>query len=512
MKKSQLYTLGGALLASTALASVASAGTVGRVANNIGHSNANNTGGALLVTTTATIANTIFSTTTSTANAVNFDGANATGPISVSFTNNLPAATRFNATVNITGANFNNPAVDIAILARGSAGTATFVGTVGGVCGSVTPLVDKILLSSCLISGAASAALGNTTAVGALSGGLQLSGIIFNNASGLATVGSTIALSGMVNDNGNPAIVLENIDSGTVVTSGASINTTVTAGGSGVTNASTTPTAFTNFSSGGNATNLTLTLATVNITGTGAQGTTLSTVVSPDGSTAQAAALTVSITVTSAALADDALTRVATAGSFAQNFTPAGVSSNAVTFSSTGATFNGVQTISATFDGTHAINAASAGTVAVAYGPNTAGGYVQTPAAGSGATSAIIAGGFSAEFNTALASGGDFQSFIRMHNNGNSAGAVTITVLNEADGTTLGTMTTSSLAVGQTIQLSAADIETGAGITPTAGTTYTIQLAGPIIGYAQHVLFNATTGQFSDLSSFRNGGSNTNVP
>jgi len=65
--------------------------------------------------------------------------------------------------------------------------------------------------------------------------------------------------------------------------------------------------------------------------------------------------------------------------------------------------------------------------------------------------------------------------------------------------------------VGQTLQIGMGDIETGAGITNPSG-QYTLQITGPIVGYAQHVLYNDTTGQFSDLSSFRNSGSTNGVP
>jgi len=99
MNKSQLYTLSGALLATTALASVAQAGTPGRVQASLGAA------GSQLITTTANIANTLFSTTASTANGISFSGGSgASGntvynPIAVRFTNNLPSNTRFNADV-----------------------------------------------------------------------------------------------------------------------------------------------------------------------------------------------------------------------------------------------------------------------------------------------------------------------------------------------------------------------------------------------------------------------------
>ena len=213
MNKSQLYTLSGALLASTALIGTANAGTVGRAGANIATTGA-------ISTTALKIANTLFSATATTADALNFTG-DGVNPIAISFSNSFSASTRFNATINIAGAQFNNPSLNVSVLGRLTGGT--FTGTVNGACGSVTPLVDKILLSTCQLSNAAglSATLGNTAAVGAFAGGLQLSGVVFKGGSALATAGNSITLSGTLNDNGNPVIVLENITSGAVVTSTA---------------------------------------------------------------------------------------------------------------------------------------------------------------------------------------------------------------------------------------------------------------------------------------------------
>lgn len=506
MNKSQLYTLSGALLASTALAGVAQAGSVGRVNQDV-------SAGGSFSTTAAPIANTVFSSTASTANAVSFTGATggAVNPIAVSFTNNLPFGTRFNVTINISGAQFNNSNATAAILARAPAGTATFVTTVQGACGSITPLVDKILVSNCSISGTSNvttAFADYTTASTSFAGGLQLSGIVFNNASGLASAGTSIALSGTVNDQANPSTVLENISSSNVVTSRAPISTTVTAGTSAVTNAATTPTAFTNFSSGGGA-GLTVTMATVAITSAGALATDLNTVADTNPGSGNSASSSVTITVTSGALTDDALASLTASAPLATTLTPAAFSGSTATISST-ADPDGTTTINAIFDGSHAIEAAQAGTVSVAYGA--AGeSAVQAAAGASGTTAAITSGGFQAEFNTALASGGDFQSFLRIHNSGSTAGTVTITVLNDSTGASMGTYTTGSIAVGQTLQVDMPTIESGAGITDPSG-QYTLQVAGPIVGYAQHVLYNPTTGQFSDLSGFRNSGDTNNAP
>jgi len=78
-------------------------------------------------------------------------------------------------------------------------------------------------------------------------------------------------------------------------------------------------------------------------------------------------------------------------------------------------------------------------------------------------------------------------------------------VLNDATGAQLGSsFSTATIAAGQTLQLSNKDIEGSAGVTAAAGVNYTIQITGPFIGYAQHIIFNPATGQLADLSGFRN--------
>ena len=84
--------------------------------------------------------------------------------------------------------------------------------------------------------------------------------------------------------------------------------------------------------------------------------------------------------------------------------------------------------------------------------------------------------------------------------------------LRSVEGAQLGsTFTTATIAAGQTLQLSSKDIEGSAGITAAAGVNYTIQITGPFVGYAQHIIFNPVTGQLADLSSFRNRGGSGGV-
>ncbi len=509
MNKYQLHTLSGALLASTALAGTAYAGTVGTIAASLGVS------GSSVSDKTQSIANTIFSATPATANAIAFSGASDdTAHLAVAFANRLAVDNMINVTVDFTGATLvttSAPMVNGLVSDNGA--TTTFTTTITGPCSSSTPLVNKILLNGCSLKSTDD--VGGDAQTAAFIGGLQLEGVVFNNASGLAWAGGTVSLSGTVYDNKNPNIIIETITSGAVITSKDPGKTTITAGATATTNAATTPTAFSSFQAPFN-TGITMTLATVAITSNGALGTNLASVVVPDGATGVNGSSSVAITVTSAAFSDDAAASatLSNLGGEANlvTLTPAAFSSGVATFNLNQATStytgdNSVQTVSMVFNGTAAINQASAGTVSVVYGSGGAGGNsVQAAASASGTTAAISSGGFQAEFNTAQATGGDFASYIRIHNNGAAAGAVTITVLNDTTGASLGTYTTGSIAVGQTMQVDMPTIETGASITSPSG-QYTLQLAGPIVGYAQHVLYNSTTGQFTDLSGFRNAGS-----
>jgi hypothetical protein len=512
MKSSQHYKFAGALLATTAIAGVASAGTVGRVV-------VNPTVAAQVVATGTALnmSNTHFSATAATANAVNFQAAPAGSSPAISFTNSLPAGSSFQATINIAGALMNNPALQVSVLARIN-NTASFVGTVAGACGALTPLTDKILMSNCTISsnGGLTAAMGAGLVTQAFMGGLKLSGMVLNNGSALATAGNSVSLSGTINDNAAPTVLIENITSGALITSAAPITTTVTpTAAAAVTNPATTPAAFKSLTTP-NAGQISITLATVNITASGALGTNLATLVSPDGNAGIAGSSSVTVTVVSTTLSDDAaLTATMSNAGATVTLTPAAFSTGTAAFSLAAAagyeTLNAVQTINVQFDGTNAINAASAGTVAVAYGISGASAAVTAAPAATGTTGSINSGGFSAELNTIQATGAQFASYIRVHNNGNQAGAVTFTVLNDADGTSMSTWTSGSIAVGATLQVSAADLETNGtpAITSPSG-QYTVQLSGPILGYAQHILYDATTGQFADLSSFRNAGGANN--
>ena len=280
----------------------------------------------------------------------------------------------------------------------------------------------------------------------------------------------------------------------------------------------TSPTAFTALS-GPVAGSLSVTIATVTLTGTGAFNPDLAT-----KATFGDAASSASITITSGVLTSAATTTVtlqadkqagAVAG-FSITVTTAAFSGGTLTFSVASVSTVNTFLITAQFDGKNAISAVATNStgISVSFGipENTVSNNAL--AAVSGVTVAINRGGFSGQANTVLSSANStFTSFIRIHNNGATAGVVTIAVINDATGATLGSsFSSSTIAAGQTLQLSAANIETGAGITPVNGTNYTVNVTGPIIGYIQHIIYNASTGQLADLSSFRNANSTSGNP
>ena len=77
--------------------------------------------------------------------------------------------------------------------------------------------------------------------------------------------------------------------------------------------------------------------------------------------------------------------------------------------------------------------------------------------------------GFSTQMNTVQSSAGNgstvFQSFIRVVNNGSVAGAVSIVVRDDTDGSSYGTYTAGTIAANSTLQISMPTIETALGIT-----------------------------------------------
>lgn len=505
MNKQQLFTAGSVLLATTALSGVANAGIVSSSSTTA----AGSPRGGVTTMTALNVAQTLFSATTSTANAVSLGPTN----IFVAFSNNFTAATKFSMEITPVNAGFVL-AVDAKVLLTNAGSFLTVNNTVAAstACTSVTPLTTKIILDGC---GGLSNKVVQTSGAGdntsASYGGVLFSGVSFNNASGMAATGSAISVSGLVYNANNTSQSFETITAANVVLSASPVTVSIGSGGTFTANASSTPVAF----SYSGAAVLTMALAYVDITGTGVLAADLAATAQADTTlTATQLISSIQVTIAAAALSQAAATAVVannlsgvlTAGYY--NATVANFSAGVATFSvNAGQGFTSF-VIQVAFSGTTALTAAAAGTVTVAFGiGNSMGQALPTV---TGKTGSISLGGFNAELNTFLGSSNrSFTSYARIHNNGLLSGAAVVTVRNDATGVTMGTYTTSSIAIQQTLQLSAADIETGAGITAAAGQNYTLSISGAFSGYAQHIIFNPATGQLADLSSFRNRGNNT---
>jgi len=258
-------------------------------------------------------------------------------------------------------------------------------------------------------------------------------------------------------------------------------------------------------------------LATVTITGTATYGTDLSIVVRPDvGSGDQTAAVgSVNFLISGAALQSSAAT---TLEIFSQN--SAKTSSTVTTAAFTGgtvsfnfantATYNGTTVLNLSYSGSTQIAAAAAGSIVVSYGSGA--GSVTAASSSSGSTATITRAGLNSEVNFASVGGSAFASYIRIHNSGASSGTATITLRDDTTGSQVGTTsyTTASVPGNGTIQVPIDTVEKALGVTANPAITYTATVSGQFIGYIQHVLYNATTGSYVNLSAFRQGSGTAN--
>lgn len=489
MNKTQFYALSSALLASTALTSGASAGTIGKY---------DATG--VFTTSALAISNSIFSTTASTANSVVVgEGQLYTSRLGMAYTNQFAGTTRWTTEFTATGARFitsNLSSANVNLMfAATTSGTTT--GSMGGTpaCASLTALATFLVANDCSLSGV------NFTGYAV---GIALSGVTFNNASGLATAGTSIGLTGTVYNPTNNTQVYEAATSGNVITSRVPITIAVTAGANVTASATSTPIAFSELTTANSG--LSMSLFTLAVTGTGSLGNALTTAI---GATQ---AVTTTLSIASSIFSSGAVRNVTVAGT--SYTTATNFSGGTVTFSATSAGFdygtNLSFSVTVQFMGTTAIPAAVAGTVT---GSMQGGTSAPQAIAISGSTAAVSQAGFRAEVNTFNAStNGPFGSYLRIHNNGNISGTVTITVRNDATGAMLGSAyTTAAIAPNSTVQFAALAIEDGASV-PTADRTgsYTLSIAGPLTGYVQHILFDGNS--VADLSGYRNSGNTSNQP
>jgi len=515
MNKTQFCTLSGALLASTALSGAANAGTIGKYTS------------SNFSTTALAIDNTVFSTTASTANAVVIGAGGTDRDIGMQYTNNFSGLTGFTTEFTISGARFITSGITLAsiellVASNGNLGSVANSVSASTVCASVTSLVDLLVVNDCSMS----ALLGDANTTGVGTGyrvhGMVMTGVTFNTASGLATAGTSVSLTGRVYNPDNTSQIFEASSTGNILTATVPLQVRVVAGTGVTASATTTPTAFVNLSLPTNG-SLSLVLATIIVSATGALGATLA------AASASAANLagTTSITVSSSIMTSASVRKVnldATSGSVSLSVnTAANFSSGTVTFSLDNTVWTGGNSadVKVIFQGTTSIPAAAAGTVTGSVVYN---GYLQAVTL-TGVTATVAQGGFRAEVNTFNAStNGPFSSYLRIHNNGLVAGTVTITVYNDDyySGAALGSsFTTASILPGATLQLSAAEMEgtatsakvpAGGANIPTASRTgsYTLSVTGPIVGYVQHILFDGNS--VADLSGYRNSGSTSNQP
>ena len=512
MNKTQFFTLSGALLASTALSGAASAGSVGRY-----------DASGNFTTSPLTIANTLFSTTASTANAVTIGADSRDRDFGMRYNNNFSGSTRFTTEFSIAGARFISGGLTTANVKMliGSANNSVITSISGSLsCVSFNALVDLMVVEDCHYT--SDATITGTTI------GIAFTGVTFNNASSLATAGSSVTLTGRVLSATNNTQIFEASSTGTILTSAAPFQITVTTGPDATASATTTPNAFSSLSTPASSP-LSMTLATVRVSGTGALQASLSTqpvMVSSHASTAQ-------ISVTSSILSNGAVRSVnlvqgggGASLSALSYLTAANFSGGTVTFTLSNTAFSNAGSESfqviVVFQGTTAIPSAAAGTVTASVGHSTLG--IQQ-VSGSGTTAVVNQGGFRAGVNTFNAStNGPFGSYLRIHNNGAVAGTVTITIRSDdhTSGTVLGSsFSTANIAPGSTMQLTAAEMEGTATSTklpggganvPTASRqgSYTLSITGPIIGYVQHILFDGNS--VADLSGYRNSGNTSNQP
>ena len=502
MNRQTFFTFGGALLASTALTSGAMAGTFGPAGANA----------ATYSTSSVKVANTLFSTTATSADTLTLGGGQNFALVFCSSCN-IPSNTSFGVNLTFTGGSPSNVTTgSVSLLLRSSGSVATFNGTVGGntslICTSAAAIGQAILIAGCTITA------GST---GVVAGGILFSGLQFTTANALATVGGTVSVSGTVSTSGTTIDTV----TGTVLTSATPAVATVTAGNSVTVAALATPNAFTYLQDAqvGTYSNngvYTVTLAAVTLSTVGnVKDATLTTNVALTDLISS-----VNITVTSAALnAAAARVNFFVDGTDTTTLTTAAFSSsNTVTFTvNTSSPTANQYLVKVIYDGTTQIPAAAtAGSVTVKL--PTGATAVQAIASATGSTATVSRGGFTGEVNGLYSSAISklttpaYNSYVRIHNQGVIAGAATVTLVHDATGVTIGSFTTSSIAAGATLQLSAADLETGSGVTTSAIELYTAKITGPFIGYIQHVVYNPSTGAINDLSSFRNAGATIGNP
>jgi hypothetical protein len=489
MKRENLYIVGGALLASTALTSAASAATY---------------------TLTTTVNNATLSATPIRLSAQTFPASPATttqlGPMTLVTRFTGPLAATFSATINVTGAKFSSGTVtanDVSPLNLGTfSGTSSTSATTATTLGcAVAFSADALILSSCNPSSGSFASIG----------GFAISGVAFDNATAMATAGSSISLNGTITIGSS---TLDNTPAQAVVTSASGLVTS-SASLAAITsmNVSATP-AFANL---GSATALSVQIVSGAVTTQTVVARDLRTDIS---TLPQLIGAANSLQVNSTIFSDDALARTELVFNnvVAATASPTVFTGGFVTFGNIAATNLQTFAVNVVFNGTAAIDNASAGTYALTFAAQAGSGLtgnIIAPPVLSGSSAAFTRGGLNIDINSIQPSVGQgartYTSILRVVNTSSTAaGTVTIVLRNNESGVVLGTYTSPSIPAGGSAQLTAANLEAGAGITPTATVLYKASISGAIQGYVQHVNWNQDAGFFTDLSGRRNSTNGTN--
>lgn len=473
MNKQSLYLFGGALMATTALASQANAAQFKSWVFPLPSTSA---------ISTKSLATEVFSATTTVANAVSIGGntTSTANAILVDFASQLTAG--FNVQVNVTNAAFTGTPT---VVVYGQTTTGSMVVSSVTSC-AVQALPDKLLITGCTPQGSSSLSRADAMAI---------FGITYYSASALATAGQTIKLDGLVTNSAG-SITFENITAATIVTSKSAAEASVQAGSALTVDNNATP-VFSKFTTG----SATASLGTIHFSATGAVGTDLS------NTFGSAASITgnAEVKVSASALSDAALISVSIQGLLSNlSATPAAFVSGTVTFTVPGASLSNA-TIAVTFDGSTGISAMSgaSATVTPATGPT---GIIKAVSAFSGNLATVSRGGLSVELNSLFPSsaGINYQSVLRISNISTIDGTATLTVKDDSTGATIGSFTT-TVTAGATRQIMVPAIEAAVSGAAATGHAYKVIVTGSFNGYVQNLLFNATNGVFTDLSGFRNG-------
>jgi hypothetical protein len=489
MKRENLYVVGAALLASTSLSTAASAATFMLAATH-------NQGGTFS-TTARPLSAQSFASTPSTAQVL--------GPrtLIVRFASPIQADNT-NITVTLAGARFVTSSIPSRVeFLQISAGVSLVSsgagsGTLGTQLCAVQAQTDRLVITGCHPATSS----GQTSIAG-----IFLSNVTFDNATGLATAGTSVTLASEVTIG---TTVLETTAATAIITSRNALSGTSTSNAAiGQANVSSNP-AFAQIVGSG----LSAVIGTINITQAGSIAADLTTQVVAAGATG-ATEIRITTPIITGAGFTNVKTVGGTTGTLTRGLTQA--ASGSVTFTIAAASVQEETTVSVEFNGTTAIDVAAAGTTGISF--SSAGAQSQTANSGvipavAGTVSGIARSGLSVDINgvqPGTAQGAvTYTSLLRIVNTGSAAGTITAIVRNEATGATLGTYTSPSIPAGAALQVSAAQIEAGAGITAQASILYRMSVSGSINGYVQHVNWNQTAGFFSDLSGRRNSTNGTN--